>query len=223
MGPGGPQARVTSSRLWCRHVLRAVLRCDHAEHQPPQPQRPGQAGPGALRGHEPGHQRGRGPARGAAQGQVALPSPSPPALSLFLPGLLPGTPSPADGVCVCVCVLTPAWSPLLFPSVWLPVFVSLFPVSVAHGPAGSFWWPGLSLCRRPCLSALSSSCCVCLSISLSSSELPPVFRLLLPFHPRAPLLLPLGLSHPRSQWCPGCWSPHPLPGSPGLVPGAWSH
>lgn len=53
----------------CRHLLRALLCYHHAEHQPAQPQRQGQAHGGALHRHEPRHQRRGGPARGAAAGE----------------------------------------------------------------------------------------------------------------------------------------------------------
>lgn len=61
-----------TSALPCRHLLRVVLRRDHAEHQPAQPKREGQAVGAALHRHEQGHQRGRRPAGGAAQGEEKL-------------------------------------------------------------------------------------------------------------------------------------------------------
>lgn len=54
--------------LLCRHLLRAVIRHHHAEHQLAQPQRQRQAARGALHLHEQRDQRRRGPPRGAAQG-----------------------------------------------------------------------------------------------------------------------------------------------------------
>lgn len=77
LAPRAPfRARLTPLCLTpSRHVLRAVLRHHHAQHQPAQPQRARQAHGRALCHHEPRHQRGRGPPRGAAAGEAPTPAP----------------------------------------------------------------------------------------------------------------------------------------------------
>ncbi len=48
--------------LICRHVLRALVRHNHAEHEPAQPVREGQAAGGAVCVDEPRDRQRRGPA-----------------------------------------------------------------------------------------------------------------------------------------------------------------